>query len=448
MPSAGSGPEPEKTSPPRLKRGPRSISAEEAAEHQKARLREAIVVLVARDGFAALTLANLVGTAGVSKSTFYEHFADKEDCFLQTFDAIIERVSLQVVEAFRRPGNYRERLVAALSELVDLVLADPAAARFVTVESLSLGAAGIAHREQAAAGFQAMVRRSLDNSRSRVEVSDVVIRGIVAGIRDVIARQLRANKAEALPGMVPELADWALAYRRQPNAAIRAAMRAAAEAPTRPAGDSSFQGADSIPWEEPPTSERSRARLEPRERIQRAAAQLVVERGYTALSIPAISSAAGISNATFYSNFTSKRDAFLAAFATITSQSLRVAGEALRARGGGPEGIGAAVRALLEFFAERELLARVAFVELATAGPTALDAADEIFDRFSAFRRPGAALKGFDAPLSEPLAHGVASAVWAAVGLEVVNGRTRSLPEIAPEITLLTTGPLNRPSSR
>jgi AcrR family transcriptional regulator len=430
-----------------LKRGPRLISAQEAAQHQRERLEEAMVTLVARDGFGAATLANLVGTAGVSKSTFYEHFADKEDCFLQTFDAITERVSLQVAEAFRRPGNYRERLIAGLSELVDRVLAEPAAARLVTIESLSLGAAGIAHREKAAAGFQAMVRRSFERSRSRTEVSDVVIRGIVAGIRDVIARQLRADTAEALPAMVTELADWALAYRRRPSAAIRAAMRAAAESPAPWAAGGSSPTSDSIPWEEAPTSERSRARLEPRERIERAAAQLVVERGYTALSIPSISAAAGISNATFYSNFTSKRDAFLAAFATIASQSLSVAGEALRARGGGPEGIGAAVRALLEFFASRELLARVAFVELPTAGPTALDRADEIFDRFSAFRRPGASLKAFDAPLSEPLAHGIASAVWAAIGLEVASGRTRSLPEIAPEITLLTTGPFTGPMS-
>jgi AcrR family transcriptional regulator len=54
-----------------------------------ARLEGAMVEAVARHGFAGTTLRELVGLAGVSKSTFYQHFESKEDCFLATFDQII-----------------------------------------------------------------------------------------------------------------------------------------------------------------------------------------------------------------------------------------------------------------------------------------------------------------------------------------------------------------------
>jgi len=46
----------------------------------------AAVELGTERGFAQLTLSNLVGQAGVARSTFYEYFADKQQCFLEAFD--------------------------------------------------------------------------------------------------------------------------------------------------------------------------------------------------------------------------------------------------------------------------------------------------------------------------------------------------------------------------
>ena len=43
-------------------------------------------------GYADTTLRELVALAGVSKSTFYEHFESKQDCFLATFDDIVDEI--------------------------------------------------------------------------------------------------------------------------------------------------------------------------------------------------------------------------------------------------------------------------------------------------------------------------------------------------------------------
>jgi hypothetical protein len=125
-------------------------------------------------------------------------------------------------------------------------------------------------------------------------------------------------------------------------------------------------------------------------------------------------------------------------------QALRVAGETSASRPRRAEGVGAAFRALLEFYAERELFARLAFVELPTAGPGALDRADQVLDLFTSFLKPNAALSDFDSTMPEQLVPAIASAIWAAIQLEVVNGRLAALPEMAPEVTLLAVGPLNR----
>ena len=73
------------------------------ARNQRGRLQGAMVEAVARHGFADTTLRELVSLAGVSKSTFYEHFESKQDCFLATFDYIGLEVERRVDEAVDWP---------------------------------------------------------------------------------------------------------------------------------------------------------------------------------------------------------------------------------------------------------------------------------------------------------------------------------------------------------
>src|SRR5207342_2822393 len=113
----------------------------------------------------------------------------------------------------------------------------------------------------------------------------------------------------------------------------------------QPPADGDEEGGGEKPdWSEPPDSARSRATLTQRERIVRAAARVVVEKGYEALSIPAISSTAGTSNQTFYEHFRNKRETFIAAFEILSGELLTEAVAAFTAAGDRPEAIGAGVR--------------------------------------------------------------------------------------------------------
>ena len=87
-----------------------------------------MVEAVARHGYAGTTMRELVTLAGVSKSTFYEHFESKQGCFLATFDEIVEQVSARVGEAYRGGGDFRQRLVGGLGAFMNLAVDEPAAA--------------------------------------------------------------------------------------------------------------------------------------------------------------------------------------------------------------------------------------------------------------------------------------------------------------------------------
>lgn len=418
---------------PRLSGGPSGMAPEKVAAHQKARLEGAMVEAVARNGFAGTTLRELVSLAGVSKSTFYQHFESKQACFLATFDEIVAEVRRRVGEAYRGPDDFREQLRAGLSVFMNLAVEEQAAASLATVESLTLGRAGVEHRERASRDFEALIQQSYDHSPDPREVSPLTVRAIVGGIRGVTYRRLRLGRAEELPHLVDTLVEWVLLFQRSDGGIVRRACARAEREPAMP-DPARANGEPALPWEEPPDSARSRRALSQRDRIVRGAARVVAERGYEALSIPAISGAAGVSNQTFYEHFKGKRDAFLAAFDGLAAEALSVAAAAFAAEPDRPEAVGAGLRALLEHIAVNEQFARLAFFELPTAGPAALDRADATLDSFTAFLGPGVEPGELPGAVPQPILEAIATGIWAVLQYEVVRGRRKDLPELAPEL--------------
>jgi AcrR family transcriptional regulator len=415
------------------------MSPEEVARHQKARLRGAMVEAVARYGYGGTTLRELVRLAGVSKSTFYQRFDSKQACFLATFDEIIARVTERVTAAYREGGDFREKLDAALTQLMDLVVSEPAAANLAAVESLTLGAAGVAPRERGFEAFEAMIRESFEQSPSPQEVSAPTVRAIAAGIRGIVSRHLRAGRVAELPKLVPDIVEWALSYQEPDGDGVRRAQ-AAAEEP-RP---ESRRSKPELDWKEPPDSPRSRAELTQRERILRATGQLVVSNGYDTLSIPAISGRAGTSNQTFYEHFNSKRDAFIAAFDVTAAEGLRVTTEAFESATNRAEAVGSGMRAVLEHIASDELFARLTFFDLQTAGPVALDRADAALDSFIALLQNEARNRRSREPASKALLQAVGSGVWSVIQHELALGEATSLPNLAPELARILLVPFSR----
>lgn len=395
-----------------------------------------MIEAVARHGYAATTLRELVGLAGVSKQTFYQHFESKQDCFLATFDMIIARTTDQVSTAYRSRRDFRERLLAAMGAFMDLVVEMREAAALAGVESLTLGAAGVEHRERGSEAFEEMARQSFEHSRSRILVQPAVVRGIVGGLRGVVYHRLRSGTEGELPGLVPELVDWALCYQRRPSAAQNAAVRAVGISPAL-----DLEPISPVPFTEPPDSRRSRTELSQRERILRGAARVVVDRGYEALSIPNISAAAGTSNQTFYEHFESKRDPFLAAFDLIGADALRHGAAAFQTNAGRPEAIGTGLRGLLDYIATHELFARLAFFEVPTAGPVALDRADGILESFTAFLRPPLAPDAIGGPVSDVVIEAIGTGSWAVLQHEIAHGRREQIAEIGPDLCALSLAP-------
>src|ERR1700754_1633840 len=210
---------------------------EQFARGQRERLQAAMIEVVAERGYAATSVQDLAASAGVSNSTFYGNFRNKQECFFSTFDAIVEWVSAEIAAAAREPGDFRRQFTAGLSTFAEIVAENPEALTLVIVDSLTLGATGMEYRERASEGFAAMLERSLRDDPRRSEASPMVARAILAGIRCIARLHLQAGDHRQFPAVVDDLAEWALSYREPAGELLRRAAAAAADPAPRRTGE-------------------------------------------------------------------------------------------------------------------------------------------------------------------------------------------------------------------
>ena len=103
----------------RLPHGPSGMGHDEVARNQRTRLYGAMIESVSQRGYQATTVAHVIALAGVSRRAFYELFANKEQCFLSTYDIIVARARKRMLDAWTTERGWANRLHAGCKALLD-----------------------------------------------------------------------------------------------------------------------------------------------------------------------------------------------------------------------------------------------------------------------------------------------------------------------------------------
>jgi AcrR family transcriptional regulator len=166
-------------------------------ESQRWRMLEAIAEAVAKRGYAEASVADVIAIAGVSRKTFYEHFRDKEACFLTAYAVLSQRLidAMNKAGEDRAPG--RARLRAQLTIYLDVLARDPVTARAFNVDVLGAGAKALAARERVNAAFGiAVMSESVDAVRRMA---------IVGGVSAIVVEALLDDRAAELPELLDQV---------------------------------------------------------------------------------------------------------------------------------------------------------------------------------------------------------------------------------------------------
>ena len=194
----------------RLRSGRHGLTREEVAASQRSRLIEAMAQVVAEKGYPATTVADVVERAGVSRRTFYEQFADKEACFLATYDAGLTAVLTRIREAVEvnaPEAGWRDRARAGVEAFLALLAAEEAFARALQVEILTAGPAALDRRSGMLTMFGGIWRNVHERARAEepglAVLPDEVFTILAAGLEELIRDGIRRNG----PSTLPELAE-------------------------------------------------------------------------------------------------------------------------------------------------------------------------------------------------------------------------------------------------
>lgn len=173
------------------------------AEVQRARIVVAAIEAVGENGYAGLTIADVIARARISRRTFYEVFASRDDCFLAAFDTALEQLAGPVVAAYRgeddgRPATrargrsaWRERIAAALTTALALFDERPALARLLVVETLAAGPPALARRAAVVDALVRAVDAGRDAARGSSEPGPLAGEAVVGAVLAVLHGRLR-----------------------------------------------------------------------------------------------------------------------------------------------------------------------------------------------------------------------------------------------------------------
>lgn len=213
-----------------LPRGPHGLTRDEVVASQRIRMIEAMAEAVAAKGYAATTVADVVARAGVSRKTFYEHFADREDCFLAAYDAavgvLLGALAESVAAGAPEGEDWRRRVRAGVRGYLEALAAHPDFARTFLVEVRVAGPRALARRAEVHARFVDFLRMQAALARRDhpwlPELPDAAYAALVGGMDEVVSARVAAGGTAQLPELEPELSYFQLALLAGPQVAREA----------------------------------------------------------------------------------------------------------------------------------------------------------------------------------------------------------------------------------
>jgi AcrR family transcriptional regulator len=387
----------------------------ESNRSQRERLFGAMVALSAEQGYEATKIADLVKLAGVSRAAFYEHFKDKQECLLAAVDALIEP-TIALIEGAEDAPTGEARVRQAVEAFLGLVAHQPAASKVVFVEVYAAGREGEAAVERILDTFERFGVAQLNEIKGRKGTPPQMVRAMLGGFQKVIQKRLYSGEAKELPRLAEDIATWGLSYPAPPGP-LEALKRRGRK---------------------PKSFAERQAVAHPPERVLRALAASVAEKGYAATTVAEVVERAGTSQRVFYGHFENKEDAFLAALDSGSAQMLASVLPAFRRAKSWQESVRAAYEAMFAFGIEEPEYTTLGAVEMYTVGRRALQTRDSVMEGLEALLVPGYELKPDIPPIA---AEAIGGAIYALIHHQVKTRGPESMPELAPLATYMTLAP-------
>jgi AcrR family transcriptional regulator len=410
----------------------------------------AILALAFSEGYTHTTVAQITREAGISRTTFYEYFKDKEDCFLAAHNQLAAALVAEVERALvgsegsqvLAASDGPQALAAALTALVSFAQREPATFHLLTHEAMIAGPRALDARDELMLRIEQSVEaaQSAAQTQDAAEVPDIPVKLVLGGAVRLIGMSMR--RAGGTPeSSLAELPRWLDCY-RVPAGKARwleltrvDSVAVARKAPMRPLA--------------PRPLPRGRHRLSDEvvagvqhERILHATAEVVCAKGYAASTVADIAAAAGISREVFYTHFKDKREAFLKGQQLVFEQMIAAsAGAFFTASTAWPQRVWEAIRTTTAWILQQPTLAHFDFIEAYALGPSDAKRVDENVLAFNVFLEEGYRYRPQAAEVPRLIGEAIAGSILELAAFYIRHDRAHETPGLLPLLTYVILAP-------
>lgn len=366
-----------------------------------------MVAAVHRHGYAEANVSQVIAAAGVSRPTFYEYFADKDDCFLTAHRELGRALVSEIRQALAAEAPERA-IQAAIRGFVALAEAHPDRALLLVNEVMTAGRAALDEHDRLIDELTLIVQERMAHTPGATESPDLPVQMVLGAGRWLLAPPLRRGERH-FSELAQELEHWVERYRRPHREHRWSTLEPGPELGPSPHVTPLPLSPRAPLGRGRPKLTKSEVAENQRARILYATAEAAAAKGYTVMTVADITAAAGVDRRVFYKHFRDKQKAFLAIHEIGIQHAMTVAASAFFSAGEWPDRVWEGTRAGVQFEVANPVITHIGYVDSHAVGARAIQRIDDTRAAFTIFLQEG---NGYT---SEPLSRIVLEAIAGAV---------------------------------
>jgi AcrR family transcriptional regulator len=200
-------------------------------EIQRSRLLAGAVATIDELGYLRATVGRITARARLSRRTFYQMFANRDECFAAVLDEMAATVGAELAAVGLEGLPWRERVRTGVWTILGFFDREPALARVCVVQALRAGPLVLARREAALAQLAALVDEGCVEGGGGEGCTPLTAEGLVGAAFAIVYSRLARGDSESLTGLLGELMAMIVLPYLGPAAARRERSRPAPATP-------------------------------------------------------------------------------------------------------------------------------------------------------------------------------------------------------------------------
>lgn len=178
-----------------------------SAKDPRGRLLAGLAIALEQAPLAGIYTGDIVREARVSKRTFYEHFSNKEECFLALYKENSGRILQVLKEATLQPDISMLELIdrGAQAYLSEMQRQSTLMQRLY-IDIMGLGVEGLQARREIIEQFAGLIIARYEAERAKMPsmplMKHELVVGVIAGLNELILFKIEDGEAEQLLDLV------------------------------------------------------------------------------------------------------------------------------------------------------------------------------------------------------------------------------------------------------